>query len=1246
MNPNLHWNSFPIRNRTRLTASLLLSAFVLARLAAPPIAPAATVWNGPPITFTKPDSTDPTQPTNQDRITPNIWLTRGTIQGIYNIKTETGYTHFLSPAGTEWASGTTSNYATLTYTNWEGWAKSLGGPPQVPGHNAVVHLVAEDIYIDLTFSSWPLHGGGFSYARSTAPASNLPPSVSITNPVDGASFPASTPVTINASASDPDGSVTSVEFFDGATSLGVDTTAPYSVNGSFYPGSHSLTAVATDNLGLSATSAVISLTITSTPIANPIVGRIPKGDVTVELKTVADGMVSPLGMAVPDDGSGRMFVYDQAGFVWLVTAAGWAPTPMLDLRTRLVNLDGSYDERGLLGLAAHTNFAQYPYLYTYTSEFTSGPADFPCILQLGGTNDHQSVIAEWRMDASNTNGVDLSTRREIIRIDEPQSNNNAGTIRFGPDGLLYVTLGDGGQANDVGNGHADGGNAQNLGRILGKVIRIDVAGTNSATGKYGIPASNPFAVGGGLPEIYAYGLRNPSAFSFDRATGQIYLADVGQNTVEEVDNISAGGNYGWNLREGAFWFDPATGNVVTAPVRPPPASLIDPIAQYGRDDGSAVIGGFAYHGSAIPALINRYVFGDWGMSGSLGAPPIPSGPAPSGRLFYLDSGTNINELRIGLDDRALGRFLKAFGEDTAGELYLFASKSPGPTGRGGIMMKLVPPPPSPLTIASVTATNGTNFQTVCTGGIGPLVQTRKTFLNEPVWLTENVTSGKSATAAVVGTSGFFRVVDSAHQSALPFTVTLNSAMERPTNSMTGSGSGILSLEGNTLCFSISYRGLSGPATLAHIHGPANTTASADVIIDLRPFNGGAFDTNGTLSGTILLTDTEKAMLLAGLTYVNIHTSAYPGGEIRGQIAPVLRQASLLGASESIPVNTPATGLGTFMLVGTQLTYTVTFSGLSGPATAGHIHGPAPVGQDAAPLIAFSVPNATSGTVSGGVALNPTGLAAILDGQAYANFHTAANPGGEIRGQIEAQTTAVPLTAWISGLNENPPLTNTAAGLGLFSLDGDSLAFNITYSGLSGTATAAHLHGPAVSSTNASAQIDLAPFSGGAFGTNGGFSGVVQLSQAQRIMILSGQAYFNIHTAANPGGEARGQLAPVLMSAAADGPAEHPAAIISTGTALGLFALVGNTLDLNVTYLTLSGTVSASHIHAPATAADTAGVVLDLAPYNGGAYGVSGSLTGTATLTPSLLGNLIDGLSYINFHTAANPGGEIRGQILR
>ena len=128
-----------------------------------------------------------------------------------------------------------------------------------------------------------------------------------------------------------------------------------------YPGLHPLTAVATDNLGLAVTSTAVSVTVTSTPIANPIADRIPKGDITVELRTIADGMISPLGMAVPDDGSGRIFVYDQAGLVWLVTASGRSPKPVLDLRTRLVNISGNYDERGLLGLALHTNFAQFPY---------------------------------------------------------------------------------------------------------------------------------------------------------------------------------------------------------------------------------------------------------------------------------------------------------------------------------------------------------------------------------------------------------------------------------------------------------------------------------------------------------------------------------------------------------------------------------------------------------------------------------------------------------------------------------------------------------------------------------------------------------------------------------------------------------------------------------------------------------------------------------------------------------------------
>jgi hypothetical protein len=177
------------------------------------------------------------------------------------------------------------------------------------------------------------------------------------------------------------------------------------------------------------------------------------------------------------------------------------------------------------------------------------------------------------------------------------------------------------------------------------------------------------------------------------------------------------------------------------------------------------------------------------------------------------------------------------------------------------------------------------------------------------------------------------------------------------------------------------------------------------------------------------------------------------------------------------------------------------------------------------------------------------------------------------------------------------------------------------------------------------QIDLATFHSGPFSTSGAFSGVVSLTPAQRSMILNGQSYFNIHTAANPGGEARGQIAAVLMSAGGDGYAERPAAVVTTGTALGLFALVGSQLDLNLTYRGLSGTATGAHIHAPANAGGTAGVVVDLKPFTGD-YSASGSITGTTELTPAVLVNLIDGLGYINFHTATNPGGEVRGQILR
>jgi hypothetical protein len=427
--------------------------------------------------------------------------------------------------------------------------------------------------------------------------------------------------------------------------------------------------------------------------------------------------------------------------------------------------------------------------------------------------------------------------------------------------------------------------------------------------------------------------------------------------------------------------------------------------------------------------------------------------------------------------------------------------------------------------------------------------------------------------------------------------------------------------------------------------------SAGVLIDLRPFNGGAFGTNGTLAGTVVLTDAQKVLVLAGLTYVNIHTAANGAGEIRGQIAPVLMQASLRGGYQSTPVTTPASGFGTFMLVGTQLTFSVNYQGLSGVASMAHIHGPASPGQNAGVLIDLAPFNGgafgTSGTLTGTLPLNPAQLAAVIDGQTYVNIHTPANGDGEIRGQIAPKSTGVPLSAWISGLNERPtPLTNNATGLALFSLEGDRLAFNILYSSLSGPATAAHLHGSAAASANAGVQIDLQPFHQGAFSTNGSFSGSVPLTLAQRNMLLSGLAYVNLHTAANQPGEARGQIAPVVMAAGASGAAERTTPVVSTGTALGLFALVGNQLDLNVTYRTLSGAATDSHIHGPASASQNAGVLVGLSGFNGGGFGASGSLAGTTSLTANVLSSLIDGLTYVNFHTVAYGSGEIRGQITR
>ena len=216
--------------QTRRVSRLLPAFLVLVRLACPMASEAATIWTGPRITKSNADG--------PDQLTALVALTRGSSQGLYNSLQESSFTHFLSPKDTEWADRTTAN-TSLTYTDWDTWAKTIhGGPPSTVGVNAVLHLKTDNIYIDIEFLSWEARSGGYSYTRSTPAVANVPPSVTITNPPDNASFTNGATVNIQATASDSDGSVTNVQFFDGVVSLGNDSTSPYSVSASLAPGSH------------------------------------------------------------------------------------------------------------------------------------------------------------------------------------------------------------------------------------------------------------------------------------------------------------------------------------------------------------------------------------------------------------------------------------------------------------------------------------------------------------------------------------------------------------------------------------------------------------------------------------------------------------------------------------------------------------------------------------------------------------------------------------------------------------------------------------------------------------------------------------------------------------------------------------------------------------------------------------------------------------------------------------------------
>ena len=419
---------------------------------------------------------------------------------------------------------------------------------------------------------------------------------------------------------------------------------------------------------------------------NPIKGTIPGVNVSGGLITVATGFTAPVGgTAAPGAPSNHLFVIDQPGTLWRIDVNTGVKSLFLDLHTRLIS--GDLGERGFLGMAFHPNYAVNGLLYTFTSEPDTASPDFST-MPSGTDPDHQNVILEWRVDnpANPASVVNPGSAREILRLDQPQSNHNGGCLAFGPDDMLYLGLGDGGNANDLGTGHLSSGNGQNMRTVLGKILRIDPLGTNVPSHRYGIPFDNPFvppaaSSPGGSPgcqdgrcdEIFASGFRNPWRFSFDRDTGRLYVADVGQNNIEELDAVDAGGNYGWNLKEGSLCFNPGDGSV--HPCFPGPAGVIDPCLQYDHDEGTAIIGGYVYRGPKSSAVRGRYVFGDYARTFSA-----------DGRIFVSAKHGAFKELRFN-GQSGIGWFLLGFAEDAVGNLYILGNATGGSTGNSGVILR-------------------------------------------------------------------------------------------------------------------------------------------------------------------------------------------------------------------------------------------------------------------------------------------------------------------------------------------------------------------------------------------------------------------------------------------------------------------------------------------------------------------------------------------------------------------------------
>lgn len=408
-------------------------------------------------------------------------------------------------------------------------------------------------------------------------------------------------------------------------------------------------------------------------------------EVKVKLQLFADTLVHPLVMLSPPDGSKRQFIVEQVGTILIRMPDGkLGPTPFIDLRHKIVKLDWEFDERGLLGLAFHPKFKDNGKFYVvYSAPVRSDAARRPRLL-FNATN----YLSEFRVSKTDPNKADLASERIIYYWDKPQFNHNGGAIVFGPaDGYLYVSIGDGGWANDVAIGHTPKiGNGQDLKTNLGKILRIDV---NSGD-PYSVPGDNPF-VGrnDALPEIWAYGLRNVWRMSFD-PKGRLFGADVGQNSWESVKIIQKGGNHGWNRIEGSHCFNPDDPSNASAPQTCDKTGLLMPTIEYGNlnvikdGKGLSITGGYVYRGKAFPALVGSYVFGDWSkvFSEPQGVLLVAHPPAQSGAMWAIED--------VKVTNMSFHSYVLSFAEDEEGEVYVLASDNTAPGRANDRIYKIVP----------------------------------------------------------------------------------------------------------------------------------------------------------------------------------------------------------------------------------------------------------------------------------------------------------------------------------------------------------------------------------------------------------------------------------------------------------------------------------------------------------------------------------------------------------------------------